>query len=329
MEDTKPKNNNKLRSGWQDQTAEFEFVNKTMLNVSFGVKVCNTEFSEEYKQEVSRRCRNGALEQLSRIDSLLDRINTYFAPDPENENSTRQYSVFSCNVEPVELGISYAYQYTDVEKGPCHFFGLYGSPFLKASLKFDIIQFICAYCKIDSLVAKCRSYLKKHGTSVECYIEISPGVSLNLGAAYNKNKDEWTFNILDNNKLFLGLEGVVSATFEAEVFVVEFKAQAEGAILSEAGFALDPHDNGLDLVLYHNGVKGDFKFYADMVYGKDKKKASKKINSMNKSWELSVPLKKENSPVRINIYGRENLVRSPVITPPTYFEIWAMSSNMG
>lgn len=83
------------------------------------------------------------------------------------------------------------------------------------------------------------------------------------------------------------------------------------------------------MVLYHNGIKGGFKFYADIVYDKDKKKASKKSISMNKSWELSVPLKKENSPVRINIYGRENLVRSPVITPPTYFEIWAMSSSMG
>lgn len=71
------------------------------------------------------------LEQIGRIDSLVKNVNKYFAPDPDNNNGTRKYALFSAKIEPVKLGISYAYQYTDIQDGPCHFYGLFGAPFLK------------------------------------------------------------------------------------------------------------------------------------------------------------------------------------------------------
>ncbi|WBM68870.1 hypothetical protein OH773_11690 [Buttiauxella sp. WJP83] len=320
MENVKPKNNNQLRSGWQEQTAEFEFINNTMVNIKFGVKVCNTDFSHEYKEEIDKLRRVNTLEHLNRVDRMVDRIKSYFAPDPENENSTREYSVFSSEIKPVQLGLSCAYQHIDIKKGPCHYFGLYGDPFLEATFKFDIIQFICAYCKIDSLVAKCRSYLEKHKVSLDCYIEISTGVSVDLGAAYNKHQDEWTFGVLDKNKLYLGIKGVVSVAFEAEVFVVQLTAKAEGTLGGEAGFALDPHDNGLDLVLYHDGIKGTFEFIADVRYslddGDDKRSIPKTENKVKKEWQLCDPLKASDSSLRVNLYGKERPVNKPAVTPP-------------
>ena len=331
MDVTQPKNKNKLRDGWTYKTAQFELFNQTKLNVDFGVKICNSEFTHKYEEEIKKIRRSKTLKQLNRADKLVDRLNTYFAPDPESKNKARQYSVFSFKAEPMKIGISYAYQYTDVKEGPCHYFGMYGKPFLEAKLKFDIIQFICAYCKIDRLVGRCRDYLKKHGTSVECYIEIAPGVNLNIGAAYSKKENKWTFKILKQNQLYLGVKGVVSATFEAEVFVVELKAEAEATIGTAAGFALDEHDDGLDLVLYHDGIKGTFKFTADIVYksgnNKNNTTPSSNKNNSEEEWQLASPLKIETSTLRINLYGKERNLPRLEITPPENHEPWAMGSN--
>lgn len=328
MNNTQPKNKNKLRDGWTYQTAQFELMNKTALNVDFGLKICNIEYSHKYQEEIRKLRRSNTLEQLRRADQLIDRLNGYFAPDPENANETRNYSVFSFEASPLKIGVSYAYQYTDLKEGPCHYFGLYGKPFLEAKLKFDIIQFICAYCKIDSLVSRCRTYLKKHGVSVDCYIEIAPGVNLDIGAAYSKKDKDWSFDILKENKLYLGVKGVVSATFEAEVFVVELEAEAEGSISTTAGFALDKHDNGLDLVLYHDGIKGTFKFAADISYGRGKdhkREQPVKNNNIEEEWQLCSPLKPEESVLRINLYGKERTLPQVSFTPPA--QPWAMGSN--
>lgn len=329
MDNTKPKNKNKLRDGWQDSTAQFEWSNKTALTVDFGVKIGNVEYTHKYEEEIKKLRQIKTLEQLRRVDSLIENINKYFAPDPENEDGTRKYSLFSAKIEPVKLGISYAYQYIDINDGPCHFYGLYGKPFLEAKFKFDVISFICAYCKIEELVNRCRDYLKKHGTSVECYIEIATGINLNLGSVYAEKDKEWEFNIPKKNQIYLGLKGVVSATFEAEVFVVKLTANAKGTIGAVAGFEFDPHDNGLDLALYHDGVKGTFEFMADASYslGTGNSKNPKKENKVKKEWQLCTPLKASDSPLRINLYGKLRPIIKPEVTPPLPTSPWAMGTN--
>ncbi len=230
-------------------------------------------------------------------------------------------------IAPVNLEVSYAYQHTDAKDGPCHFLGLSGEPFLSGTFKFDIIQFICAYCKIESLVSKCRDYLQKHGTSVECYLEFTPEVNINVGAVYGLNDDKWDFNIPEGNQLKLGIEGVVSAAFEAEVFFAEINVGTKGSITTAAGFELDQHDKGLDLAGFHDGINGSFEFVADVDYGEmddDDKKIDKKIE---KQWELCAPLKTMDSSLRINLYGKSRYDTKPKITPPLQYQPWAMGTN--
>jgi hypothetical protein len=57
----------------------------------------------------------------------------------------------------------------------------------------------------------------------------------------------------------------VSATFEAEVFVVKLAANTKATIGAAAGFELDPHNDGLDLALYHDGIKGTFEFIGCII----------------------------------------------------------------
>lgn len=324
MEGAKPKNRNKLRSGWEYHTDKFELTRKTELSVEFGVKICDVDYSKEYTREIQSSKKIRSLEQLNRIDSLVNNINEYFAPDPENSGSTREYTIFSMEIAPVNLEVSYAYQHIDVKDGPCHFLGLSGEPFLSGTFKFDIIQFICAYCKIDSLVGKCRDYLKKHGTSVECYLEFTPEVNINIGAAYSLNDDKWDFNIPEGNLLKLGIEGVVSAAFEAEVFFAEINIGAKGSITTAAGFALDQHDKGLDLAGFHEGINGCFEFVADVRYknGNNKKTPKKIEKKQLKEWQLADPLRVKDSPLRINLYGIKRNDDIPMITPPRKLGPW-------
>ena len=326
MEGVKPKNRNKLRSGWTYHTDKFELTRKTELSVEFGVKICDIDYSKEYSREIQSSKKVRSLEQLNRIDSLVNNINEYFAPDPENTGNTREYNIFSMEIAPVNLEVSYAYQHTDAKDGPCHFLGLSGEPFLSGTFKFDIIQFICAYCKIESLVSKCRDYLKKHGTSVECYLEFTPEVNINIGAAYSLNDDKWDFNIPEGNQLKLGIEGVVSAAFEAEVFFAEINVGTKGSITTAAGFELDQRDKGLDLAGFHDGINGSFEFVADVRYGEDdSKKDKQKINrKINKEWELASAMKAVDSPLRINLYGTSRIDTKPNITPPFDYQPWAM-----
>lgn len=330
MNDTKPKNKNKLRDGWTNTTTEFEWSNKTALTVELGVKIGNVEYTHKYEEEIKKLRQMKTLEQLRRVDALVENINKYFAPDPENKENTREYSLFSAKIEPTKIGISYAYQYIDIEDGPCHFYGLMGKPFLEAKFKFDIISFICAYCKVETLVNRCREYLSKHGTSVECYIEISTGINLNLGAVYAEKDSAWDFNIPKKNQIYLGLKGVVSATFEAEVFVVKLAANTKATIGAAAGFDLDPHNDGLDLALYHDGIKGTFEFIIDVYYkpGSDnKKQRPKKENKVKEEWLLCTPLKASNSPLRINLYGKMRPLSKPVVTSPAPIKPWTMGTN--
>ncbi|HAI4298943.1 TPA: hypothetical protein ACRUVS_004717, partial [Escherichia coli] len=103
MENTKPRDKNKLRSGWTNTTAEFEWINKTSLTVDFGVKIANVEHTSEYEKEIKKLRQTKQLEQIGRIDSLVKNVNKYFAPDPDNNNGTRKYALFSAKIEPVKL----------------------------------------------------------------------------------------------------------------------------------------------------------------------------------------------------------------------------------
>ncbi len=162
---------------------------------------------------------------------------------------------------------------------------------------------------MEDLVNRCREYLRKHGTSVECYIEISPEVNLDLGAVYSQKDKAWEFNTKESN-IKLGLKGEVSATFETNVFVVKLKSEVGASIEAKAGFGFDKRDDGMDLVLFHDGVTGAFKVKVDISRGdKDRKENSEKPEKENElKWQLCKPLEVDDSPLRINLYGKENTV---------------------
>ncbi|MEE3652494.1 MULTISPECIES: hypothetical protein [unclassified Brenneria] len=315
MEDTQPKNGNKLRNGWTFQTDRFQITQEQALNIEYGLKICDTEYSSQFA-EVTRKVRTvKTLEQIGNVERFVANINKYLLPDPDKKGSTRQYRVFDYSVEPINMGISYAYQCLDGVDETTHFMGLYAAPFLSMKMKIDLIQLLAAYCKIERIAAKCREYIAKGGDSIECYIQLTTALHLSIGAAYKQ--EVWTFSAGEDNKLGFTLEGVVSVAFKTEVLFVEVSLEASGSMKTKAGFKLDQHDDGIDLVGYHDGIVADVAVVADAQWEK-KKGGAKDLNHQyqyQSTTELAAPLKSDKSAMRINLFGKERVITKPKMIP--------------
>ncbi|MCL2894257.1 hypothetical protein [Brenneria tiliae] len=136
-----------------------------------------------------------------------------------------------------------------------------------------------------------------------------------IGAAYKQ--EDWTFSAGKENKLGFTLEGVVSVAFKKEVLFVEAVLNGVGIIKTEAGFKLDQHNEGIDLVGYHNGITAEVEFFADLKSIPDrgaKNTSSGKYTYKNRT-VLGAPLKESESPMRINLFGKERNLTKPKTIP--------------
>ncbi|WP_264650692.1 hypothetical protein [Candidatus Symbiopectobacterium sp. NZEC151] len=327
MENTLPKNGNKLRSGWTLHTDQFQITQEQKLNVEYGLKIGGTEYSATFAELTRNKVKTvKTLEQIGKVERFLSNINQYLLPDPDpKKKGTREYRLFDFSVEPINLGVSYAYQCKDSVDDATHYMGLYAAPFLSMSMKIDLIQLLAAYCKIDRIAAKCREYIEKGGSSLECYIKLTAELHFSVGAAYKQA--QWTFTPEDdNNKLAFLLEGVISTAFETKVLFVEVALKALGVLKTEAGMKLDPHAEGIDLVGYHDGIKAEVALMADFKSSPDRgvKGDTDDEYSYKSTTELAGPLDADQSAMRVNLFGKERVIEKPKVIPA---EPWAMGSN--
>lgn len=193
------------------------------------------------------------------------------------------------------------------------------------SMKIDLIQLLAAYCKVERIAAKCREYIAKGGSFLECYIKLTAELHFSVGAAYKQA--QWTFTPEDdNNKLAFLLEGVVSTAFETKVLFVEIALKAEGRLKTETGMKLDPHDKGIDLVGYHDGIKAEVALLADVKEdgSRKDKNSSNRSYSYKSTTELAGPLDADKSAMRVNLFGKERVIEKPKVIPA---QPWAMGSN--
>ncbi|GAB7211997.1 hypothetical protein [Dickeya oryzae] len=222
------------------------------------------------------------------------------------------------------MGVSYAYQRMLTVDDATHFIGLYAAPFLSMKMKIDLIQLLAAYCKVERIAAKCREYIAKGGNAIECYLQLTTAVHLAIGAAYKQQ--DWTFSAGKENKLGFTLEGVVSVAFKTEVLFVEVALKASATLKTEAGFKLDQHDDGIDLVGYHDGVVAEVALVADFKDSGGRKSSNSSNNkySYKSKTVLGAPLKESESPMRVNLLGKERVLPKPKIVAA---EPWAMGYN--
>lgn len=326
MENTKPKNGNKLRNGWTLHTDQFQITSNKKINIEYGLKIGGEEYSAKFSEITRSKTKTvKTMDQIGKAERFLSNINKYLLPDPEDKKGTREYRVFDFTVEPINMGVSYAYQCLESAEDATHFMGFYAAPFLSMKLKLDLIQLLAAYCKVERIAAKCREYIAKGGDSIECYLQLSTELNFSIGAAYKEK--QWTFSADDNNKLSFTLEGVVSAAFETKVLFVEVAMKAEGKVKTAAGMKLDPHDDGIDLVGYHDGISAEVALVGDFTVNVKKRKDGNGSNNefaYKSTTELAAPLSADESAMRVNLFGKERVINKPKVIAG---QPWAMGSN--
>ncbi len=312
-----------MRSGWTLHTDQFQITQQRSLNIDYGLKIASTDYSHKFAEATRKVKTVKTLEQINRIERFMSNINKYLLPDPDKKGS-REYRVFDFSVEPVNMGVSYAYQRMLTVDDATHFIGLYAAPFLSMKMKIDLIQLLAAYCKVERIAAKCREYIAKGGNAIECYLQLTTAVHLAIGAAYKQQ--DWTFSAGKENKLGFTLEGVVSVAFKTEVLFVEVALKASATLKTEAGFKLDQHDEGIDLVGYHDGVVAEVALVADFKDSGGRKSSNSSNNkySYKSKTVLGAPLKESESPMRVNLLGKERVLPKPKVVAA---EPWAMGYN--
>ncbi|TQI81694.1 hypothetical protein FHU10_3374 [Serratia fonticola] len=331
MENVKPKNGNQLRSGWETRTDKFSLTQTTALEFTYGLKVQGVDYSAKYADKCKENTTAKTLDAVSRIDKLLSSSQKYLLPAPKS-TGVQNYTIAELKVEPMNVGIAYAYSRLDTVASSTHFIGFNAAPFLDLTGKLDLIQLAAAYCKIDALADKCRQAIRrknagdKNYLEIECYILLKCSLSFRFGAALKQ--EIWTFDAGKNNDLKFSLEGKVNAAFKTKVMILEIALNAGGKVKTAAGFKLDQHDDGIDLVGYHDGIVAEVEFSADaswkdedIKYQEDSTRYS--VKKKNK-WEIAAPLKESESALRVNLIGKERPIVRPKVIPG---EPWAMGSN--
>ncbi|CAQ82350.1 MULTISPECIES: hypothetical protein [Photorhabdus] len=308
MENVKPKNGNKLRKGWTTRTDEFSLTRETKLKVEYALTVQDKDYSTSFINTKQAKETRKDLDAISLAEKLLGYTKKYLVPAPGSKGKASQnYELLNLKLTPSNIGLAYAYDRTTSVEDSTHFVGFYAAPLMGMTAKLDLIQLGATYCKIEFLAAKFRQALERKNANdknyleLECCLIVTCDLSFQLGAAY-KSK-QWTFDAGNKNNLKLSLEGKVSAAFKQKILIVEIALNAKGTIKTAAGFQFDQHNKGIDLVGYHNGITAEIELSADAEIGR-KKKASKKAK--NKwTWVIADPLKASESPLRINVLGKE------------------------
>ncbi|RAX06643.1 hypothetical protein [Photorhabdus bodei] len=327
MENVKPKNGNKLRSGWTTHTDPFYLTRQTAINVEYALTVQDMDYSAKFAEVNQVRKTLPNLEAINRVEKLLGYTKEYLAPDPDSKG-TRSYQLLELKVDPINIGLAYAYDRTTSMDDRTHFLGFSAAPFMGMTAKLDLIQMGAAYCKIEKVAAKFREALARRNSNdknyldLECCIILTCNLSFQLGAAYKQK--QWTFDAGNKNDLKLSLEGKVNVAFKTHIMIVEVAIGVGGAIKTAAGFELDQHDKGIDLAGYHNGIVAEFEVAVDVGGDKRDKSNSKDIVKVKKQWVVAEPLKASESPLRINLIGEERPVVRPDIVPGAETASWEM-----
>ncbi|WP_127960439.1 hypothetical protein [Serratia microhaemolytica] len=331
---TLPKDRNKLRNGWTLHTDAFYITRQIQLDVSFKLDIYGKDYSKELASKVWRKHENrGTLDTLNKLDTLVSNTKKYLMPTPGKSSTVRAFPTTTWKIEATQLGLCYSYRDNDAQLGASHFIGFHASPLYQVSFRVDIIQLIAAYYKADAAISKIREVLARReeenspfSAEVDCYLEISTNAHLKIGALYQQEK--WAFHPdEESNKLELSVIGGVSLAIETNVMVADIalsaSANAEAKIETTGRFELDKHDDGIDLVGTHDGIKALLQFKADFTVRLKSRNiplASKNFDE-KKEFIIADKLEKEHSAFRISLMGKARplpAVKTEPLVMPLY-----------
>ncbi|WP_024548127.1 hypothetical protein [Siccibacter turicensis] len=322
MKNAKPKNKNKLRSGWTLHTDQFEIAKEYKVSAEYQLNVGGFERSKDFSYATKKIERYKTIQQINKIKKFISNLADNLLEDKDSKVKSRKMIPLNINFAPVQMGVAYAYQRLDDIVNSSHYIGFVAAPLLKTDLKLNILPLLAMLSRNAKVVEFCNKLIASKALDV--YIMVSLDLHISIAATLQNQSWEFfepdgkaftgTLDTGEGTKLQGGLTGEISAAYDKEALWanVSFKFHIGGStkIQTSLGVALDNHSDGLDLVCYHDGIVIDLKFETEFK-AEDRRGEyfnTKKSKQYEEKIVLGKPHEIENSPVRVNLFGKSRLI---------------------
>lgn len=181
-----------------------------------------------------------------------------------------KYPIFSFDFSDIEIGLTFFMENVTQRDSARLVCALEGKPFWGGSFKINVLQVLALYGgkALSSGISKLREALEERKKGKDKFsagidITFSFAVHCFVGMAQTPDKQQ-EFAIDGDNKFEVGFEADAGAYIKANVLFLEACFEFHLRFETKGALALDAHDDGIDLVLCHDGIVLKFQFTADV-----------------------------------------------------------------
>ncbi|EKT60174.1 hypothetical protein [Providencia sneebia] len=328
-----PKDLNHLHKGWTLNTVPFFKTDKMSFEVEFSCNVGGQEYSLiPYQGESGKTKLLSDFEGLSKIDKFTSIFKDRFLHISPSAKKSEEpsFPLFSFTLNPLKIGLTFFHEDIENPPNPKTVIGIQGTPLIGFDFKIDVIQLLASISgpgtamaveKLRSALSdrskKNKQFQENNGTQntfsaeIEAEIVISCSVHAIVGRIHTL-KDGSKFGC-DKGAVELGIKSLVSVSVETSIFYMQASLNAGFQLETKGTFEIDPHDDGIDVVACHDGISLKAWFKVDLILRKNRKLNNSQSQSFAESkpllYQIAPALKAEDSDVRINIAGKQRVIK--------------------
>lgn len=315
---TLPKDFNQYRKGWTLETAPFFKSETTSFSVGVYCDIAGQEYTfTPYGVSSEKKTLLDSLSGLAKVADIFNDFQDKFlcVSDKRVSEKSAEYPIFDFSFSPLKLGLTFFIDSVAKPGDAKLVCGLQGAPFFGGEIKIDVLQIAATIGGplTQKVVSKLRRILsnKIEGVKVDVNIDIilSANVNLFIGMAQlisGENK----FVIDDGNKFKLGVDCDVGASLETEFLFIDAVIDFKLNVMIAGYIELEKHNDGIDMVLCHDGIVLVFNFTSEIGKRSKIRKRNAKLKSSHDEevYPLADPLKVETSDLRFNLIGTKKIV---------------------
>ncbi|MFY3769368.1 hypothetical protein AHYW_000247 [Providencia manganoxydans] len=314
---TLPKDFNRYRKGWTLNTVPFYKSEKKSFNIGLYCDIAGNEYTfTPYGISSEKKTLLDSLSGLAKIADIFNDFQDKFlcVSDKRVSEKNNQYPIFDFSFNPLKLGLTF---YIDNIAKPgdaklvC---GLQGAPFFGGEIKIDVLQIAASYGgfltkKLVNALQNALRKREKQAVSAEVSIDITLSCTINcfIGMAQFPQTNKTEFCIDGENSFKIKIEGAIKAHAEANVFSMTASFNFELKLATAASLELESHDNGVDLVVCHDGIVLGLGLSADIKKETDGQSPDKIGGASEPNeyefYDIADPLKLKESDLRFNLIG--------------------------
>ncbi len=320
---TLPKKLNKYHKGWT--LAPIPFVKTTTLGIDVGFfyELAGHPYNlTPIKQISETKTLLDDLSGILKVSQIINDLETKFLYQQKGKLKPfdDKYPIFSFDFSDIKIGLTFFMENVTQRDSARLVCALEGKPFWGGSFKIDILQVLALYGgkALSSGISKLREALEerkkgkdKFSAGINIDITFSFAVHCFVGMAQTPDKQQ-EFAFDGANKFEVGVKAEAGAYIKANVLFLEASFAFHALIETKGALALDDHDDGIDLVLCHDGIVLKFQFTADVsISGGDEDDAIYEGAPLEAEWtiyQFADPLALTESDIRFNLTGQARKV---------------------